>query len=40
VKLGRRSVRFVEVVEGLQVGDRVVLSDMQAYDAYDRIRVN
>jgi len=40
VKLGRRSVRFVEVVEGLQVGDRVVLSDMSAYDSYDRIRVN
>jgi HlyD family secretion protein len=40
VKLGRRSVRFVEVVEGLQLGDRVVLSDMSAYDAYDRIRVN
>ena len=30
VKLGRRSVQFVEVVEGLQDGDRVVLSDMSA----------
>jgi HlyD family secretion protein len=40
VKLGRRSVQFVEVVEGLQVGDRVVLSDMSTYDAHDRVRVN
>ena len=40
VKLGRRSVQYVEVVEGLQVGDRVVLSDMSQYDAYDRVRVN
>jgi len=40
VKLGVRSVQFVEVKGGLQVGDRVVLSDMSAYDAYDRVRLN
>jgi HlyD family secretion protein len=40
VKLGRRSVQFVEIVEGLQVGDRVVLSDMSAYDAFEKVRVN
>ena len=34
----RRSVQFVEVVEGLQEGDRVVLSDMSQYDSFDRIR--
>ena len=40
VKLGRRSVQFVEIVEGLREGDRVVLSDMSQYDAFDRIRIN
>lgn len=40
VKVGRRSVQFIEVIEGLQVGDRVVLSDMSAYDAVDRVRLD
>lgn len=40
VKLGRRSVQFVEVVEGLQQGDVVILSDMSQYDAFDRVRIN
>lgn len=38
LKLGRRSVLFVEVVEGLREGDTVVLSDMSQDDLYDRIR--
>lgn len=40
VKLGRSSVSFIEIVEGLQPGDRVVLSDMSAWDAYPRVRLN
>jgi HlyD family secretion protein len=40
VKLGRASVTTIEVVEGLKVGDRVILSDMSAYDAHNRIRLN
>ena len=40
VKLGVRSVQYVEVLEGLQVGDRVVLSDMSQYDSFDRVRLN
>jgi HlyD family secretion protein len=40
VAIGVRSVQFVQVLEGLQVGDRVILSDMSQYDAYDRVRVN
>jgi len=40
VKLGRRSVQFVEVLEGLKEGDRVILSDMSAYDNNDRVRLN
>jgi multidrug efflux pump subunit AcrA (membrane-fusion protein) len=40
VKLGRSSVNVIEVVEGLQVGDRVILSDMSPSDGYDRVRLN
>jgi HlyD family secretion protein len=39
VKLGRSSVNQIEVLSGLKVGDQVILSDMSAYDAYDRIRL-
>ena len=39
VKLGRSSVNSIEVVSGLSEGDRVVLSDMSAWDAYDRVRL-
>ena len=39
VKLGRTSVNTVEVVEGLSVGDKVILSDMSAWDAFDRVRL-
>lgn len=40
VKLGRGSVSFIEVVEGLNPGDSVVLSDMSQWDSYDRVRLN
>lgn len=40
VKLGRRSVQYVEVIDGLAEGDRVVLSDMAQYDSVDRVRLN
>ena len=40
VKLGRRSVNFVEVLDGLKEGDRVILGDMQQYDDHNRLRIN
>ncbi len=40
VKLGRTSVNTIEVMDGLKVGDRVILSDMSAMDGHDRIRLN
>ncbi|MEO8429398.1 MAG: HlyD family efflux transporter periplasmic adaptor subunit [Verrucomicrobiota bacterium] len=40
VKLGRTSVSTIEVVDGLQVGDQVILSDMSQWDAHDRVRLN
>jgi HlyD family secretion protein len=39
VKLGRSSVTTIEVLQGLQVGDKVILSDMSAADNFDRIRL-
>ena len=39
VKLGRTSVNEVEIVSGLNPGDQVILSDMSAGDAFDRIRL-
>jgi HlyD family secretion protein len=39
VKLGRSSVNTIEVVDGLKVGDKVILSDMSAWDNFDRIRL-
>lgn len=40
VKLGRSSVDKIEVLEGLQIGDQVILSDMSQWDAHDRVRLN
>ena len=40
VKLGRSSVNEIEIVEGLQPGDQVILSDMSAQDSFDRIRIS
>ncbi len=39
VKLGRSSVNTVEIVDGLNEGDQVILSDMSAWDAFERVRV-
>lgn len=39
VQLGRGSVNSIEVVQGLAEGDQVVLSDMTAWDAVDRVRL-
>jgi len=40
VELGRVSVNTVEIVKGLQVGDKVILSDTSAQDGYNKIRLN
>ena len=39
VSLGRASVNTIEVLDGLQPGDRVVLSDMSTWDQFDRVRI-
>ena len=40
VRLGQASVSTIQVVEGLEVGDEVILSDTSAWDSADRIRLN
>lgn len=40
VKLGRSSVNTVEIIEGLQPGEQVILSDTSAWDNYNRILLN
>src|SRR5258705_186987 len=39
VTLGRNSVSTIEIVSGLREGDQVIISDTQALDSYNRIRV-
>ncbi len=39
VQLGRASVSTIEVRSGLAEGDKVILSDMSAWDAHDRVRI-
>jgi HlyD family secretion protein len=40
VKLGRSSVTTIEVLQGLQPGDQIILSDMSQWQSHDRIRLN
>jgi HlyD family secretion protein len=40
VKLGRSSVNTIEILEGLQPGDQVILSDTSQWDAFNRLRLN
>lgn len=39
VSYGKASVSQIEIREGLEPGDRVILSDMSEWDAHDRIRI-
>ena len=39
IKLGKSSVNTIEIKEGLQPGDQVILSDMSSYDQFDRVRI-
>ena len=39
VQLGQASVNEIEVIQGLEVGDEIILSDMSRYDNTDRVRI-
>ncbi len=40
VRLGRTSVNQVEILEGLDPGDQVILSDISAWDRHDRLNID
>jgi len=39
VRLGRASVRVIEVIEGLALGDRIIVSDTSRWDQHARVRL-
>jgi HlyD family secretion protein len=39
VKLGAGSVKSIQILSGLNVGDQVILTDMSTWDAFDRVRL-
>jgi HlyD family secretion protein len=39
VSLGEASVNEVQILRGLNVGDKVILSDMSRWDGFDRVRL-
>ena len=40
VRIGRTSVNRVEILEGLNVGDQVILSDISNWDAVNKLQIN
>jgi len=39
VRLGRASVRVIEVIEGLSLGDRIIVSDTSRWEEHERVRL-
>jgi multidrug efflux pump subunit AcrA (membrane-fusion protein) len=39
VKVGRASVNSIQIIQGLNVGDTVILSDMSRWDSADRVQL-
>ncbi len=39
VKIGKASVNDVQVLDGLKIGDEVILSDMSRWDGFNRVRL-
>ena len=39
VRFGRSSVTTIEIIDGLSEGDRVITSDMSAWDEFERVQV-
>jgi hypothetical protein len=39
VGYGRASPSLIQIVSGLTPGDRIIVSDMRAWDAFDRLRL-
>jgi len=39
VRFGRASVTTIEILEGLEINDQIILSDISQWDDVDRIRL-
>ncbi len=39
VQFGRSSVSTIEILDGLEAGDQIILSDMSQYDGQDKVRL-
>jgi hypothetical protein len=39
VELGRSSVNVIEIVRGLTIGDKIIVSDMSQYANVARVRI-
>jgi len=39
VELGRSSVNIIEIIKGLAVGDKIIVSDMSQYANVARVRI-
>ncbi len=39
VEYGRGSPSLIQIVRGVSAGDRIVVSDMRAWDAFERLRL-
>jgi hypothetical protein len=39
VAYGRGSPSLIQIVSGVSAGDRIVVSEMRAWDAFDRLRL-
>jgi HlyD family secretion protein len=39
VGYGRASSSVIQIVSGVSAGDRIIVSDMRAWDAFDRLRL-
>ena len=40
VKLGQGSVNQIQILDGLQAGDRIIISDSTSWETYQKIRIN
>jgi len=40
VKLGKGSVNKIQIIEGLEVGEKIIISDPSAWESHQKVRIN
>jgi len=40
VKLGQGSINQIQVIKGLTVGEKIIISDPTSWESYQKIRIN